>query len=80
MNGMPNSPAPRILQSKTSHPDGTVNFALPASQQTSVHRGGEMLSSCEAPQVSDLFAAYAGLIYISLPPHTSFLVSPSMSC
>ncbi|SUP88521.1 hypothetical protein [Yersinia pseudotuberculosis] len=30
-----------------------------------------MLSSYEVPQVSDLFAAYAGLIYISLPPHAS---------
>ncbi|MGM7747693.1 hypothetical protein ACX1HO_21890 [Yersinia enterocolitica] len=30
-----------------------------------------MLSSCEAPQISDLFAAYAGLIFISLPPHAS---------
>ncbi|KFC07095.1 hypothetical protein GTGU_02134 [Trabulsiella guamensis ATCC 49490] len=32
-----------------------------------------MLSYCEAPQVSDLFAVYTGLKLISLLPHTSKL-------
>ena len=32
-----------------------------------------MLSYCEAPQVSDLFAVYTGLKLISLLPHTSML-------
>ncbi len=50
------------------NPDDMVTFALPASQLISVHRGGEMLSSCEAPQVSDLFAANAELTFVKLPP------------
>jgi hypothetical protein len=53
------------------NPDDTVAFALPASRLVSVHRGGEMLSYFEAPQVSDLFAAFAGLTLVSLPPHTT---------
>ncbi|EPU6469218.1 TPA: hypothetical protein I8190_003417 [Citrobacter freundii] len=32
-----------------------------------------MLSYCEAPQVSDLFAVFTGLMLISLLPHTSWL-------
>lgn len=50
------------------NPDDMVTFALPASRLISVHRGGEMLSSCEAPQVSDLFAADAELTFVKLPP------------
>lgn len=30
-----------------------------------------MLSYFEAPQVSDLFAAYAGLTFVRLLPHTT---------
>ncbi len=51
-----------------SCPDDTVTVALPASQPASVHRGGRMLSSCEAPQVADLFAANAELKRVQLPP------------
>lgn len=43
----------------------------PASQLVSVHRGGEMLSYYEAPQVSDLFAVFTELTIIRLPPHTT---------
>lgn len=45
-----------------------------------MHRGGEWLSSCKAPRISDPFAAFAGLTFVRLPPHTGFPVSPSMSC
>ncbi len=41
VNGKVLSPATQRLQTMEFHPDGTVYFALPASRQTSVHRGGE---------------------------------------
>lgn len=65
------TPAAPILQAMEFHPDDTVAFALPASRLVSVHRGGEMFSYYEAPQVSDLFAVSTGLTVVRLPPHTT---------
>ncbi|EQC00430.1 hypothetical protein B738_11153 [Photorhabdus temperata subsp. temperata M1021] len=37
-----------------------------------MHRGGEMLSSYEAPQLSELFAVYTVLTVVRLPPTPVF--------
>lgn len=50
------------------NPDDTVNFAHPAARLVSVHRGGEMLSSYEAPQLSELLVANAMLTTVRPPP------------
>jgi hypothetical protein len=73
VNGKALTPAAPQLQTMNFTPTARFMVALPASRQISVHRGGEMLSYCEAPQVSDLFAVYTGLKLISLLPHTSML-------
>ena len=61
VNGKALTPAAPQLQTMNFTPTARFMVALPASRQISVHRGGEMLSYCEAPQVSDLFAVFTGL-------------------
>ncbi len=53
-------------------PTARLSFALPASRLVSVHRGDNMLSFYEVPQLAELFAAYAVLTLVRLPPYVSF--------